>query len=94
VRDVARANVLALDDSPPGVYNVASGVPRTVLELARALGRAISGAPEPLVTGEWRAGDVRHIFASPERAAARLGFRAREDFDAGMRELASAPLRA
>jgi dTDP-L-rhamnose 4-epimerase len=46
------------------------------------------------VTGEWRAGDVRHVFASAELAAERLGFRAREDFDAGMREFASAPLRA
>jgi dTDP-L-rhamnose 4-epimerase len=94
VRDVARANLLALDGSPPGVYNVASGVPRTVLELARALGAAIPGAAAAVVTGEWRAGDVRHVFASPERAAAQLGFRAREDFEAGMRELAHAPLRA
>src|SRR3954447_25184901 len=66
VRDVARANLLALG-SDPGTYNVASGEPRTVLDLARALGRAIPDAPEPVVTGEWRAGDVRHIVASPER---------------------------
>src|SRR3954468_5294452 len=59
VRDVARANLLALH-GPPGAYNVASGEPRTALDLARALGRAIPDAPEPVVTGEWRAGDVRH----------------------------------
>ena len=47
-----------------------------------------------MVTGEWRAGDVRHVFASAEAAADRLGFRAAEDFDAGMREFAAAPLRA
>jgi dTDP-L-rhamnose 4-epimerase len=94
VRDVARANALALDGAVPGVYNVASGTPRTVLDLARALGRALDGAPEPVVTGEWRAGDVRHIVASPERAAAELGFHAREDFAAGMREFAAAPQRA
>lgn len=46
------------------------------------------------MTGEWRPGDVRHVLASAERARERLGFRAREDFDAGMRELAAAPLRA
>jgi dTDP-L-rhamnose 4-epimerase len=45
------------------------------------------------VTGEWRAGDVRHIVASADRAAERLGFRAREDFAAGMVEFAAAPLR-
>jgi dTDP-L-rhamnose 4-epimerase len=94
VRDVARVNVLALGDTAPGVYNVASGTPRTVLDLARALGDAIPGGPEPVVTGEWRGGDVRHIVASPERAAAALGFSAHEDFAAGMREFATAELRA
>ena len=76
-----------------GTYNVASGTPRTVLDMARALTRAFDG-PEPVVTGEWRAGDVRHVFASADAAADRLGFRAAEDFDAGMREFAAAPLRA
>ena len=93
VRDVARANLLALGDAAPGAYNVASGTPRSVLEMARALTRALDG-PEPRVTGEWRAGDVRHVFASAAAAAERLGFRATEDFDAGMREFAAAPLRA
>ena len=93
VRDVARANLLALGAAPPGTFNVASGTPRTVLEMARALARAVGG-PEPVVTGEWRAGDVRHVFASADAAADRLGFRAAEDFDAGMREFAAAPLRA
>ena len=61
--------------------------------MARALTRAFDG-PEPTVTGEWRAGDVRHVFASANNAADQLGFRAAEDFDAGMREFAAAPLRA
>jgi dTDP-L-rhamnose 4-epimerase len=96
VRDVARANVLALTapEPVPGAFNVASGTPRTVLDMARALARAFEGAPEPQVTGQWRGGDVRHVFASAELAAERLGFRAQEDFDAGMREFATAPLRA
>jgi dTDP-L-rhamnose 4-epimerase len=94
VRDVARANVLALTDTPPGIYNVCSGTPRTVGEMASALGRAIGDVPEPVVTGEWRAGDVRHVFASAERASRELGFDAAEDFDAGMAEFARAKLRA
>jgi dTDP-L-rhamnose 4-epimerase len=94
VRDVARANLLALRDTPPGIYNVCSGIPRSVGEMATALGRAIPGSPEPVVTGEWRAGDVRHVFASAERASRELGFTASEGFDAGMREFATAELRA
>ncbi len=95
VTDVARANVLALtnDDAAPGVYNVASGEPHTVGEMAVALCHAF-GADEPAIVGGYRLGDVRHVFASPERAATALGFRASVDFDDGMREFATAPLRA
>jgi dTDP-L-rhamnose 4-epimerase len=94
VHDVARANVLALEAPEPvsGPLNVASGEPRTVLEMAAALAGAFGG-PDPLVVGGWRPGDVRHVFASPERAAERLGFRARVGFAEGMREFATAPLR-
>jgi dTDP-L-rhamnose 4-epimerase len=88
VRDVARANVLALTEPVAGTFNVASGKPRTVLDMARALTDAIASDRDPRVTGAWRAGDVRHVFASPRAAAERLGFRAGEDFGAGMREFA------
>jgi dTDP-L-rhamnose 4-epimerase len=90
VRDVARANVLALQAAEAGTFNVASGTPRSILDMARAL----AGDRQPVVTGEWRAGDVRHVFASADAAAERLGFQARERFDEGMREFAHAPLRA
>jgi dTDP-L-rhamnose 4-epimerase len=80
VRDVARANLAALTapEPVPGPVNVASGVPRTVLDLAEA---ACAGTElVPVVVGGGRTGDVRHVVASPERAAARLGFRASEPF--------------
>jgi hypothetical protein len=49
-------------------YNVASGEPHTVGEMAAALASGFGGI-EPVVTGEYRLGDVRHIVASPESAA-------------------------
>jgi dTDP-L-rhamnose 4-epimerase len=96
VRDVARANAAALTapQAVPGAFNVGSGTPRTVLDMARSITRAVAPGREPVVTGDWRAGDVRHVFASVASAADTLGFRAVEDFDAGMREFAAAPLRA
>jgi dTDP-L-rhamnose 4-epimerase len=93
VRDVARANVLALTagEPVPGAYNICSGRPRTILDLARALHAALAPeGPAPVVTGEFRLGDVRHVFADARRAAERLGFTAREDFAAGIAELAGA----
>jgi dTDP-L-rhamnose 4-epimerase len=91
VRDVARANLTALTSTgaAPGAYNVASGHPRTVLELARALCSVMDPTVTPEVTGAWRAGDVRHIVADPGRAEAELGFRAEIPFEAGVAELAA-----
>ncbi len=94
VRDVARANLLALSRPEPGfrAVNVCSGQPHTVGDMARALAVACSG-PDPIVTGEFRTGDVRHVVACPRRAEELLGFRADVSFDEGIAEFASAPLR-
>jgi dTDP-L-rhamnose 4-epimerase len=89
VRDVARSNVIALTAPrpAPGAFNVASGTPRTVGEMADVLAAAAGAtAPRPVTTGQYRLGDVRHVFASPALAAATLGFTAEEDFHAGMCE--------
>jgi dTDP-L-rhamnose 4-epimerase len=92
VRDIARANLLALDpDAPTGTFNVASGDPHTVGEMARELADGNDAAP--VVTGEFRLGDVRHVFASIDRARRHLGYEPKVGFVAGMREFAEAPLR-
>ena len=108
--DVAQANVAALAaldrGTPPAAgtgvdlgaggirtYNIASGEPHTVLDMATALTEALDG-PAPVVTHQFRAGDVRHIVASPERARAELGFGAAVPFAVGMKELATAALRS
>jgi dTDP-L-rhamnose 4-epimerase len=96
VRDVAAANLAALRwRCAPGTaraFNIGSGVPHTVGEMARALAAAFGG-PEPMVTGDYRLGDVRHITASSERARAELGWQARVGFEEGIAEFAHAPLR-
>jgi dTDP-L-rhamnose 4-epimerase len=96
VRDVARANVLALGRTfEPAIltsFNIASGTPRTIADVARTLAAAAQGPP-PVVTGEYRLGDVRHVVASPARAAADLGFTAAVGFAEGMAEFATAPQR-
>jgi dTDP-L-rhamnose 4-epimerase len=94
-RDVARANVLALTaDVASGAYNIASGTPHTVLDMAVALTDAFGPhAPRPQVRGGWRPGDVRHIVASARRAAEDLGFEAETGFEEGMAEFAHAPQR-
>ncbi len=95
VTDVARANLVALLDRPEvtGAFNVASGEPRTVLDLAEVLAAATAADVRPEVTGAWRLGDVRHVVASPRGAAEHLGFEAEVGFAEGMADFAHAPLR-
>lgn len=89
VGDVAAATVVACERQTEGVaaYNVGSGTPRTVGEMASALARALDG-PEPVVTGQYRLGDVRHITADSSRLRRELGWRPRVAFEDGMAELA------
>jgi dTDP-L-rhamnose 4-epimerase len=91
VRDVAAANLTALgaDGPEPGelrAYNVGSGEPRTVGELAGALAAACGG-PAPVVTGEYRLGDVRHITASSQRLRDEFGWKPAVRFEDGIAEL-------
>ncbi len=96
VRDVAAANVLALlaPGRVGGAYNVASGQVCTIAEMACAVASAYDDVPAPVVTGEYRVGDVRHVTASPERARRAFGFVAQVAPAQGLREFATAPMRA
>ena len=97
--DVAAANLAAIDwtASAPAetfrAFNVGSGTVHTIGDLAAQLSLH-SGGPTPVITGEYRLGDVRHITASSERLKTELGWRSRVSFEEGMREFATAPLRA
>ena len=101
VRDVARANLLALSAAAGRRWPATGRCAATTwpagsrTRWARWLRRwlAAFGGIEPVVTGEYRLGDVRHIVASPEGAARDLGFRAQTPFASGIAEFARAPLR-
>jgi dTDP-L-rhamnose 4-epimerase len=60
--------------------------------VAQILAAARSG-PAPVVTGEYRPGDVRHIVASPDRARHLLDFHAGVHPRIGLADFAFAPLR-
>jgi dTDP-L-rhamnose 4-epimerase len=98
VADVARANLAALDavgdDGRFAAYNVCSGSPVSIRRVADLVTEGTGAGLAPEVTGEYRAGDVRHIVASPDRAASELGFRAEVGPDVGLPAFATAPLRA
>ena len=87
VRDVAAATVASVCRvGGTRAYNVGSGTPRTVGEMAEALSRALAG-PAPVVTGQYRLGDVRHITADSSRLRAELGWTPGVDFTTGIAEI-------
>ena len=91
VGDVARAFADALDhpDAAGEVFNIGSGVDRSVKEVARSIARALNREElEPEIAGKARVGDIRHCFCDGSKAAETLGFRASKDFDEGLAELA------
>jgi len=93
VSDVAHANLLALaaPDLTTDVFNICSGHPKSILDMALALQPV--GGPAPRVVGGFRLGDVRHVFASPNRATSTLGFTARVKFKDGMHDFERSELR-
>ena len=94
VDDIAAANVAAVGADLEGFHaaNVCSGKPVSILEVATELCEA-RGEAAPVVTGQYRSGDVRHIVASPAGAVKLLGFKAAVDPRDGLRVFAYAKLR-
>ena len=91
ISGVDKVNSSGLDGF--AAFNVCSGRPVSILEVATELCETRGDAP-PVITGQYRSGDVRHIVADPARAAQVLGFRAAVDPRDGLREFAFAPLRS
>jgi len=89
IDDVARA-ILAVVDQPRAdgrILDIGSGEAQTILQAARAIA-GYYGAPVPVVTGQFRLGDVRHAWADPSPAREVLGWTAEVGLDEGVRRLA------
>ncbi|MDQ1204242.1 NAD(P)-dependent oxidoreductase [Microbacterium sp. SORGH_AS_0862] len=91
IDDVARAFATVVGDgyTEPGVrtLDIGTGRPATVLEMASALAASF-GAPSPVITGEFREGDIRHAWCTVDEASEHLGWRARVDWEDGLRDYA------
>lgn len=76
VGDVARANVLVMEDPRADyrAFNVAGQRATSVVEYARIAARACDREIEPLLSGEYRFGDTRHTVSSWQ-ALGELGWR-------------------
>ena len=89
VSDVNQANLLALDNPQADgqIFNVGTGHPSAILELARTLCSRLGRRISPQPSGQFRAGDVRHCFADISKARTLLGFAPRVLFPQGLDNL-------
>lgn len=89
VSDIADAVVRALDVDAGvnGAFNVCTGRPVQIREVAQMLAERIGIAIAPDIVGRYRVGDIRHCVGDPSSASEALGFEARTSFGAGLDEL-------
>lgn len=89
VWDVAQACQRAMSTPhTDDVFNVGSGRPQSILAIARSLIEITGADVEPVITGKYRVGDIRHCFADIDKARRLLGYEPRVRFEEGLRELA------
>lgn len=89
VHDIAAACRLALTapKAPGHVFNIGSGRPISIREIARKLGDALDLDIPPIVTGKYRMGDIRHCFADIAQARALLGYTPAVTLETGLADL-------
>ena len=89
VEDVARANVLALEDeAPSGAYNVGTGIETSVDELYKIL-RETSGRDLPPAHGPAKPGEQLRSSVDPTAAGRDLGWHPETDLAAGLKQTLS-----
>lgn len=88
VDDVVTATIAGVEHPGAGkqIFNVGTGQPVTVAEVAAALGRALGLPATTYVSGNFRLGDIRHNFAAMERIRERVGFECRTGFAQGIEQ--------
>ncbi|MFH2068788.1 MAG: SDR family NAD(P)-dependent oxidoreductase [Candidatus Omnitrophota bacterium] len=87
--DVCRALLLSLENKAADyeIFNVGSGQPVQIDEIARVLAKTIRKNIEPKITKTFRKGDVRHCFADISKIKKKLGWQPTVSFEDGMQNL-------
>jgi dTDP-L-rhamnose 4-epimerase len=89
VGDVAEAFAVVLDSDLDiwDAFNVGSGMPITVTEMAQVLARLLHKNIAPEILNKYRVGDIRHCFADVSKIERVFGFEPQRSFEEGMGEL-------
>ena len=89
VSDIVAANILALerDEANGQIFNVGTGHPITILEMAKAVAGKFGSTAIPQPLNRYRAGDVRHCWADTSKIRKLLGFEPQTIFPSGLESI-------
>ncbi len=89
IDDVVDAVRLTIEKGrpPQRAYNVGTGEQASISDVAQLLMQSFGRKVPARISGHFRAGDIRHNFASTDRCREDLGFQAQWDLEAGLSRL-------
>ncbi len=89
VHDVVQANMLAMEKEQANYqgFNVGTGKPTSIKDVALLLAKVYTSSIEPTITGKYRKGDTRHSYADITRIQTALDFDPKITLEQGMEEL-------
>lgn len=89
IKDIVNTCQLTLENDRANyeVFNVGSGIPTTIQEVARVVFELNNSKLSPEITGKFRSFDVRHCFADVRKLERLVGWKPRIAFADGMKEV-------
>jgi dTDP-L-rhamnose 4-epimerase len=89
IRDIVQANLLALSSSGADgmALNVGSGEPISISQVAQEIAQMLGSDIQPKISGNYRAGDIRHCYADISKLSRAIGYKPRVKFGEGVAEL-------
>jgi dTDP-L-rhamnose 4-epimerase len=89
VQDIVQGCMLSLEQSSADshVFNVGTGIPTSIKEIAKRLATELDLDVEPVINNETRKGDIRHCFADISKIRSRLGYEPKVSIEEGLKEL-------
>ncbi len=86
IDDVVDATILSIEKEGANgqAFNIGSGYPTSVLEVAQTLIRAYQSDTKVNISGNFRLGDIRHNYADLTKSRELLGFEPAFSFDKGI----------
>ncbi len=89
VHDIVQACLLAMDkkEADYETFNVGTGKPISIYQIAQLLIKLLDKDIQPVITGKFRSGDIRHCYADISKIREKLGYKPGVTLEEGMKEL-------